>query len=205
MSFSTLSLHDFIQALASAQPTPGGGSAAAVAGAMGTGLLIMVAGLPRTRGNSDEERAELAAVRERLLPLADALERCADHDSEAFNAVMAAYGLPKSSDEEKATRKAAITGAMRAATEAPLDTLRLAVEALESAETVATMGNPSAASDAGVGAGLLLAAANGAAANVRINLEGLADVDYRAAATQRMDRLLTRGREADSRVRAALG
>ena len=205
MSFSTLSLHDFIQALASAQPTPGGGSAAAVAGAMGTGLLIMVAGLPRTRGNSDEERAELAAVRERLLPLADALERCADHDSEAFNAVMAAYRLPKSSDEEKAARKAAITSAMRAATEAPLDTLRLAVEALESAETVATMGNPSAASDAGVGAGLLLAAANGAAANVRINLEGLADVDYRAAATQRMDRLLARGREADSRVRAALG
>ena len=205
MSFSTLSLHDFIQALASAQPTPGGGSAAAVAGAMGTGLLIMVAGLPRTRGNSDEERAELAAVRERLLPLADALERCADHDSEAFNAVMAAYRLPKSSDEEKAARKAAITSAMRAATEAPLDTLRLAVEALESAETVATMGNPSAASDAGVGAGLLLAAANGAAANVRINLEGLADVDYRAAATQRMDRLLTRGREADSRVRSALG
>ena len=205
MSFSTLSLHDFIQALASAQPTPGGGSAAAVAGAMGTGLLIMVAGLPRTRGNSDEERAELAAVRERLLPLADALERCADHDSEAFNAVMAAYGLPKSSDEEKAARKAAIAGAMRAATEAPLDTLRLAVEALESAETVATMGNPSAASDAGVGTGLLLAAANGAAANVRINLEGLADVDYKAAATQRMDRLLTRGREADSRVRAALG
>ena len=164
MSFSTLSLHDFIQALASAQPTPGGGSAAAVAGAMGTGLLIMVAGLPRTRGNSDEERAELAAVRERLLPLADALERCADHDSEAFNAVMAAYRLPKSSDEEKAARKAAITSAMRAATEVPLDTLRLAVEALESAETVATMGNPSAASDAGVGAGLLLAAANGAAA-----------------------------------------
>ncbi len=205
MSFSTLSLHDFIQALASAQPTPGGGSAAAVAGAMGTGLLIMVAGLPRTRGNSDDERVELAAVRERLLPLADALERCADHDSEAFNAVMAAYRLPKASDEEKAARKAAITSAMRAATEAPLDTLRLAVEALESAETVATMGNPSAASDAGVGAGLLLAAANGAAANVRINLEGLADVDYRAAATQRMDRLLVRGREADSRVRAALG
>jgi methenyltetrahydrofolate cyclohydrolase len=205
MSFSTLSLHDFIQALASAQPTPGGGSAAAVAGAMGTGLLIMVAGLPRTRGNSDEERVELAAVRERLLPLADALERCADHDSEAFNAVMAAYRLPKASDAEKAARKAAITSAMRAATEAPLDTLRLAVEALESAETVVTMGNPSAASDAGVGAGLLLAAANGAAANVRINLEGQADVDYRAAATQRMDRLLSRGREADSRVRAALG
>ena len=81
MSFSTLSLHDFIQALASPQPTPGGGTAAAVAGAMGVGLLMMVAGLPRTRGNTDDERSTLAAVRDRLVPLADALEQCADRDS----------------------------------------------------------------------------------------------------------------------------
>ena len=61
MSFSSLSLHDFIQALASPQPTPGGGTAAAAAGAMGAGLLMMVAGLTRTRGNTDDERAALAA------------------------------------------------------------------------------------------------------------------------------------------------
>src|SRR5512139_3591574 len=162
MSFSTLSVHEFIQSLASSEPTPGGGTAAAIAGAMGTGLLIMVAGLARTRGNTDDERAILAGVRERLVPLADALERCADRDTEAFNVVMAAYRRPKATDEEKAARKAAIAEAMRGATEAPLETLRLVVRALELGETVARHGNPSAASDVGVGAGLLAAAADGA-------------------------------------------
>lgn len=205
MSFSTLSLHDFVQALASPQPTPGGGTAAAAAGAMGVGLLMMVAGLPRTRGNTDDERATLAAVRERLAPLADGLERCADQDAEAFDAVMAAYRLPKSSDEEKAARRAAIAAAMRGATEAPLETLRLTVEALESVETVATIGNASATSDVGVGRGLLMAAAAGAAANVQINLDGLGDEAYRAEATGRMEALLARARDADGRVGARSG
>lgn len=204
MSFSSLSLHDFVQALASPQPTPGGGTAAAAAGAMGVGLLMMVAGLPRTRGNTDEERATLGAVRERLIPLADALEHCADRDAEAFDAVMAAYRLPKASDEEKSARRAAIGAAMRGATEAPIETLRLTVEALESVETVATIGNASATSDVAVGAALLMAAASGAAANVRINLDGLADDAYRAEATSRVDELTARARNADSRFRAAI-
>lgn len=205
MSFAARSLHDFIQALASPQPTPGGGTAAAAAGAMGVGLLMMVAGLPRTRGNTDEERTILATVREQLAPLADALEQCADRDAEAFDAVMAAYRLPKASDEEKDARRAAIAAAMRSATEAPLETLRLVVEALESVETVASIGNASATSDVGVGGALLMAAATGAAANVRINLDGLADDAYRAEATGRLDALMMRARAADARARAAIG
>ena len=105
MTLSSLSLHDFLQALASPQPTPGGGTAAAAGGAMGAGLLMMVSGLPRTRGNTDDERATLATVRARLEPLAEALEQCADRDADAFDAVMAAYRLPKASDEEKAARR----------------------------------------------------------------------------------------------------
>ena len=205
MSFSTLSLHDFIQALASPQPTPGGGTAAAAAGAMGVGLLMMVAGLPRTRGNTDDERSTLAAIRERLEPLAVALEQCADQDAEAFDAVMAAYRLPKASDDEKTARRTAIAAAMQGATEAPLETLRLAVDGLETVATVAAIGNASAVSDVGVGAGLLMAAANGAAANVRINLDGLADAEFRASATGRMETLLTRARAADEQARAAIG
>jgi formiminotetrahydrofolate cyclodeaminase len=204
MTFSSLTVHQFIQALASPEPTPGGGTAAAVAGAMGTGLLIMVAGLARTRGNTDDQRAALSGVRERLVPLADALERCADRDTEAFNVVMAAYRRPKATDEEKAARKAAIAEAMRGATEAPLETLRLVVQALELGETVARHGNPSAASDVGVGAGLLAAAADGAAANVRINLDSLADEDYRRAASGEMEALLIQAAESQSRVRASL-
>ena len=204
MSFSTLSVHDFIQALASAEPTPGGGTAAAVAGAMGTGLLIMVAGLTRTRGNTDEERAALARGRDRLVPLADHLEHCADRDTAAFNLVMAAYRRPKGTDDEKAARKAAIAEAMRGATEAPLETLRIAAQALEIGETVGRFGNPSAASDAGVGVGLLVAAAQGAAANVRSNLGALADEAYRAAAAAETEALLGRVDQSQARIRAAL-
>jgi glutamate formiminotransferase/formiminotetrahydrofolate cyclodeaminase len=171
---------------------------------MGTGLLIMVAGLPRTRGNTDDERAILAGVRERLVPLADALERCADRDTEAFNVVMAAYRKPRGTDEEKSARKLAIADAMRGATEAPLETLRLVVQALELGETVARHGNPSAASDARVAAGLLAAAAEGAAANVRINLESLGDEEYRRAASGEMEALLIQAGESQARVRASL-
>ena len=192
MSFSTKSVHEFIESLSSAEPTPGGGTAAAIAGAMGTGLLMMVAGLARTRGNTDEERSVLAGVRTELAPLVAALETCADRDSDAFNAVMAAYRRPKSTDDEKAARKAAIAEAMRGATEAPLETLRLAARALALGETVVRLGNPSAASDAGVGVGLLAAAAHGAAANVRINLAGLPDDAYRADATAETEMLLQR-------------
>jgi formiminotetrahydrofolate cyclodeaminase len=203
MSFSSRSVHDFIHSLASAAPTPGGGTAAAIAGAMGTGLFAMVAGLTRTRGNSDEERTALAAARARLLPLADDLERCADRDSDAFNAVMAAYRLPKGTDEEKAARKSAVGEAMRGATAAPLETVRLATQALEIGETVARFGNLSAASDAGVGCGLLVAAAEGAAANVRVNLDALSDESYRNAASAETAALLERVHASQARFAAA--
>jgi glutamate formiminotransferase/formiminotetrahydrofolate cyclodeaminase len=202
MSFSSLPLHDFLRALASAQPTPGGGTAAAIGGAMGASLLMMVSALPRTRGNTDDERATLATVRARLEPLGNALEECADRDAEAYDAVMAAYRLPKASDEEKAARRAAITSAMKGATEAPLETLRRTVEGLEAAEMVAALGNPSASSDVGVGVGLLAAAAQGAAANVRINLDGLADDAFKASASSEMEALLKRAEAAQALARA---
>ena len=205
MSFSTKSVHEFIELLASPEPTPGGGTAAAIAGAMGTGLLIMVAGLARTRNNTDAERAELAGVRGQLVPLASSLQVSADRDTEAFNAVMAAYKRPKATDEETAARKAAVAEAMRAATDAPLETMRLASQALALGETVARLGNRSAASDAGVGAGLLVAAAHGAAANVRINLDGLTDEKYRSGAAAETDALLARVDASHAAFRAALG
>jgi formiminotetrahydrofolate cyclodeaminase len=205
MSLSNLTVRDFLGALAGAEPTPGGGTAAAIAGAMGASLLMMVAGLNRTRGNTDEERAALADVRDRLAPLAEALVRAADRDAEAFDAVMAAYRRPKSTDDEKAARKAAIAEAMRGATDMPLETLRLAAAALDLGETVARLGNTSAASDAGVGAGLLAAAAEGAAANVRINLDSAGDEAYRRAAGSEMEALVARAADAARRTRAALG
>lgn len=204
MSFSTLTLKQFLDRLARSEPTPGGGTASAVTGAMGTALLIMVAGLPKTRTNTDEERAALATVRGRLVPIREALERSADADAGAFDEVLAAYRLPKVTDEEKAVRKAAIQRAMGRAIEAPIETLRLAAEALDLAETVARHGVPSASSDVGVAAGLLLAAAEGGAANVRVNLGSVSDEARRVQWAAEADRLSARATEAVGRARAAL-
>ena len=199
MTFSARTLTQFFDDLASSAPTPGGGTASAMAGAMGASLLMMVAGLPKSRTNADVERTTLDACRATLGELRAALTRAADDDATAFDAVMAAYRLPKATDEEKAVRKAAIARAMRGATEAPLTTLGLSVQALACGVTVAQHGNPSASSDVRVAALLLKAAAEGAAANIRINLDGMTDTDYRDATAATMAQAL---READASVEA---
>lgn len=185
--FADLTVSAFLDALASAEPTPGGGTASAVAGAMGTSLLLMVAGLPKTRGNTDDERAVLEGVRTSLGPMRERLVALADADAEAFDEVMAAYKRPKATDEEKAARTAAIQQGLQHATAVPLDTMRVVAAVLAQATLVARLGNRSAVSDIGVGLGLLEAAAAGAGANVRINLDGLKDAAFVAETTAAMD------------------
>ncbi len=203
-SFSSLSLGQFIEALQSAEPTPGGGTASAVTGAMGTALLVMVASLPKTRTGSDEDKAALAGVRTRLTPLIGELRTSADRDAASFDAVLTAFRLPKGTDEEKATRRIKVQEAFREATEVPLATLRLVVAALDEAEAVAWHGVVSAASDVGVGGGLLLAAAEGAAANVRINLTSLSDQAFRDRAEGETGDLLARAAAAAERARTVV-
>jgi len=170
-----------LDALASSEPTPGGGTAAAIAGAMGTSLLVMVTGLAKSRNNTDDEKAALARAREALLPMSGRLSTLADRDAESFNAVMAAYRQPKATDDEKAARSKAIQAALAGATTVPLDTLRACAEVLAQAPAVAQHGNRAAASDARVAVGLLRAAAAGAHANVAINLEGIKDEAFKTA------------------------
>lgn len=187
--FADRTVGDFLDALASPDPTPGGGTAAAVAGAMGVSLLVMVAGLTRSRTNADTERVAIGEARAALTSIKDRMLALADTDSEAYNAVMAAYRLPKSTDAEQAARKQAVHVAMRAATEAPLDTLRTVSEAMKHARVVAEYGHRSAASDVRVALELLEAAAAGAAANVEINLASLDDEAFKkAAASAVLDR-----------------
>lgn len=184
-----MTVAQLLAALASADPTPGGGTAAAIAGAMGTSLLLMVTGLAKSRNNVDDEKAALAKARAALEPVTSRLMALADADTQAFDKVMAAYRLPKATDEDKASRSRAIQAALRGATEVPLETLRAAVEAITHAGVVAEYGNQSAASDVGVAIGLLKAAADGAAANVRINLTGLKDEAFKAATEAETARL----------------
>ncbi|MBM3782561.1 MAG: cyclodeaminase/cyclohydrolase family protein [Acidobacteria bacterium] len=190
MAFAARTLTQFFDDLASSAPTPGGGTASAMAGAMGASLLMMVAGLPKTRTNIDEERSALDRCRTTLGDLRRSLTSAADDDAAAFDAVMAAFRQPKTTDEEQARRKAAIAAAMRGATEAPRSTLDLCLRALAIGIVVAEHGNPSASSDVRVAAQLLQAAAQGAAANIRINLDGMTDLEYRDAVASATDRAL---------------
>src|SRR5690348_60671 len=104
----------------SSEPTPGGGSAAALAGAMGASLIAMVAGLPKSRAATEEDAQRLAAARERCTALARELESLVDTDSAAYELVVAAYKRPKVTDEDKTARTAAIQAAFREAIAAPL-------------------------------------------------------------------------------------
>jgi formiminotetrahydrofolate cyclodeaminase len=189
MKLADLTVSDLLEAFARPEPTPGGGSAAAIAGALGVSMLMMVAGLAKTRTASNAERIALDEARATLVSVRDRLVALADADSEAFDQVMGAYRLPKTTDAEKTARKEAIERATILATETPLDTLRAAAEALRHAVVVAAHGNRSAVSDVGVGIELLQAAAAGATANVQINLGSLTDETFKNSASSRLAEL----------------
>lgn len=184
-----MSVAQLLEALASPNPTPGGGTASAIAGAIGTSLLVMVTNLAKSKANTDDEKAALARARDALTPLTSHLSQLADADAQSFARVVAAYRLPKHSDAEKAARTQAIQAALHGATTVPLETLQACADALAHARVVAEHGNRSAASDAGVAVGLLRAAADGAHANVQTNLEGIKDEGFKtttAAAAARL-------------------
>jgi formiminotetrahydrofolate cyclodeaminase len=171
----------FLAAVASDAPTPGGGAVAGVAGATGAALIGMVAGL--TVGKTgyeevDERMRELiresGAARAEFLALADA-------DAHAFDGVMAAFRMPKETDDQKAARSAAIQEGYADAAQVPLGTARRAVEVMGLAEDATAMGNPQAASDGLSGATSLYCAALCAIANVEINAAALKDETRRTA------------------------
>jgi formiminotetrahydrofolate cyclodeaminase len=178
VTFGEMALADLMDAFASTDAVPGGGSAAALGGAVGASLLLMVAGMPKTKTGAPEETADLAEAASRLHPLRDSLLELVDRDSAAYKEVMDAFRLPKESDEDKAARKQAIDRATRVATEAPLNTMRACQQALRGALVVARNGNRRTTSDVGVGVELLLAALRGARLNVDINLSSLEDAAY---------------------------
>jgi len=172
------SVRDLLAAFSSSDPTPGGGSASALASAVGASLLIMVAGLPKTRDNSGDDRRALQAAATALSGSQRALTEAIDADTAAYDRVVAAYKLPKSTEAEQAARRAAVQDALRAATDVPLGVMRASVEALGQAAVVGARGNPSAASDVDVARALLLAGAAGARRNVETNLESVKDQAY---------------------------
>ena len=170
-------VRDILASFSAPDPTPGGGSASALASAIGVSLLMMVAGLAKTRNGSDDDRSALAAASAALAAIRDELTTAIDTDTAAYDQVVNAYKLAKATPDEQETRKAAIQRAMRTATDIPLSVMRLSAAALEHAAAVEAYGNPSAASDVGVAIALLNAGRHGAQLNVETNLGSLKDQD----------------------------
>jgi methenyltetrahydrofolate cyclohydrolase len=187
MKLTDRTVSGLLEAFRSSDPTPGGGSAAALAGAVGASLLAMVAGLPKPVAATDAELGQLRDAGERCTSLARELEALIDQDTDAYDAVVAAYRLPKATDEDKAARSHAIQSALRGATETPLTVMRRCQQALELSGTVGRLGNQNAASDVQVAGGLLRAGLSGAAANVDINLGSVKDAAYVAKVRAEMN------------------
>jgi formiminotetrahydrofolate cyclodeaminase len=180
----------FLDELASSAATPGGGSGAAIMGALGAALVSMVCNLTIGKKNYAEVEPEMRSVLHDAEALRQRLADMVAEDIAAFNGLMAAYGLPKLSDEDKAARGAAIQHALRAATEAPLACARACAEVIKLSMRAAEVGNRNVISDAGVGALAAQAALRSAALNVDINVPSLQDQAFAKACRDEMDALL---------------
>lgn len=191
-SFGGATIEEFINRLSADDPTPGGGTVSAMAGAMAAGLVIMVAGLTEGKSAYQDVWEEAAACSEEAELLREELMDLADEDSHAFDQVMAALRMPRDSDREKKARARALQAATRQATEVPRQVvsrcLQVAVLALQMAER----GNANAVSDALVAGELAAAGLRGALANVRINIGSLGDDEYRLAVLHETERALGR-------------
>jgi glutamate formiminotransferase / formiminotetrahydrofolate cyclodeaminase len=183
----------FVDEVSSTTPVPGGGSASALAGSLGAALAAMVANLTVGRTGHDDE--ELAVMAVRAQATKQALAEVVDEDARAFNRVMEARRMPRTTEAERLARDRALQDANRRAAEVPLQAARLSLEVLELALVAALEGRRDAASDAGTAAVLARAAVEGAALNVVINLQTLTDETFVGACRSEVDRLRARAHQ----------
>lgn len=202
MSFRQLELDKFLNDLASDSPAPGGGSAAALGGALSAALTSMVARLTIGKEKYKENWEIIEKVLAGVEPLREELTCLMDEDTAAFNSFMAALKMKKETENEIIERKKAIAEANIRATEVPLKTLEKCVEVAELALDALKYGNPNAISDAGSAIYFAYAAVKAASFNIRINLPGVTDAKFAAECESRMDEgikkmeLIVRGAEA---------
>jgi glutamate formiminotransferase / formiminotetrahydrofolate cyclodeaminase len=173
-----MTLADFADETASESPAPGGGSIAAYIGSLGISLATMVANLSSHKKGWDERWEEFSAWAEKGEQYKNELLQLVDADTRAFNGIMNAFGLPKGTDAEKATRAKAIQDATRYAIEIPFAVMQAAYNTMQVIQAMAETGNPNSVSDAGVGALCARSAVMGAFMNVRINAAGYNDKDF---------------------------
>jgi methenyltetrahydrofolate cyclohydrolase len=194
----------FVDDLASDEPVPGGGSASAVAAALGAGLVAMVAALSAGRPRYAEHAATHDSAGARGRELADRFLTLADRDSDAFANFAIALKMPRETDADKHARTTALRAAARVAAEVPLACVEGCRELVIAAEMLAGRSNTNAASDLTVASRLAEAAAEGAAANVRVNLPSVGDEVFTSEMTTRVDNLLADVVSIASRTRAVV-
>jgi formiminotetrahydrofolate cyclodeaminase len=202
-------LQGFLDDLASGAPTPGGGSAAAVIGAMGAALVSMVCNVTLGKKGQEHVAPEMEAVRGESERLRARLTTMVAEDIAAFDGLMAAYRLPKGTDEEKSRRAEAIQTTLQAATETPLACARACAEVVALSRRAGEKGYSGVVSDAGVGVLAANSALRAAALNVHINAPSLKDREYAQAAVAEIEKLLAESaRESEAvfqLVRSRLG
>lgn len=183
-------LVDFLDALASSAPAPGGGSVAALSGALGAALVSMVCNLTLGKSKYADVQDEISVLLERSEMLRHQLTNLLEADVQAYTGVSKAYGMPRATDEEKAARSAAIQEALKGATVVPMQVAGACVNVLELCTPAAEMGNVYAVSDAGVAAVMAEGGLRSAALNVVININAIKDQAFVDEMRGQLDALL---------------
>ncbi len=194
MKLADMQVTEFVNLMASDAPAPGGGSAAALEGALGAALTAMVCALTVGKKKYADVQELAVESQKKAEDLKARFVDVMDRDTEAFNAVSAVFAMPKDTDEQKAARKAAMQEALKGCTKTPFEMMQLACETLELTRSLVGRLNASAASDLGCSALALRAAIQGAWLNVLINISGITDeafaAEYRANGQALLDKAL---------------
>lgn len=194
MKLAEMQVTEFVNLMASDAPAPGGGSAAALEGALGAALTAMVCALTVGKKKYADVQELAVESQKKAEDLKARFVDVMDRDTEAFNAVSAVFAMPKDTDEQKAARKAAMQEALKGCTKTPFEMMQLACETLELTRSLVGRLNASAASDLGCSALSLRAAIQGAWLNVLINISGINDeafaAEYRANGQALLDKAL---------------
>jgi formiminotetrahydrofolate cyclodeaminase len=190
-----LTIEDFSKVLGSDSPAPGGGSVAALSGALGADLVCMVCRLSVGRRGLEQFSDDISHTLRRAEDLSRSLLQRIDRDTKAFNEVMAAFRMPKDTDDEKKTRAEAIQKGYREAVISPLGVARECTEVLALAAALLGKSNSNALSDLGVASQQAYAGLEGAAMNIKINLPAIKDETFRSKSSGEVSSLLKRGRD----------
>jgi formiminotetrahydrofolate cyclodeaminase len=198
------SVDAFLSQVAAAVPLPGGGSVAALAGALAAALGEMMAGLTEGREKFASVQSQVMSAHAKLAGLRYTLRALVQEDAKAYQSLLDAIRMPRETEEQTARRAEAVQKAVRGATETPLRTARAAFEALECLKTLIEIGNPNARSDAAVGAQLAYASIKGAQYNILTNILVLKDVSFAGSCRAEISDLLARSREDLRRIDAMI-